>query len=76
MIYELANPFDDDIMPQEHLIERMRLHRDRLLAGSDWTQLPDAPIDQAAWATYRQQLRDFPSTWAPGPTAEFPEPPT
>jgi len=35
--------------------------RDRLLAGSDWTQLPDAPLTAAqksAWATYRQALRD------------------
>jgi hypothetical protein len=35
--------------------------RNRLLAASDWTQVPDAPVDQAAWATYRQQLRDLPA---------------
>ena len=53
----------------------MRSIRDRLLAASDWTQLPDAPVDKTAWATYRQALRDFPSTWTPGPTADFPDPP-
>jgi hypothetical protein len=72
----LLTHFDPEEIPNDWLYERMRLRRDSLLAASDWTQLPDAPIDQAAWATYRQQLRDFPSTWAPGPTVEFPEPPT
>lgn len=76
MTINLTTPFDDDTILDEYLLERMRLHRNRLLSESDWTQTADAPVDQAAWATYRQQLRDFPSTWAPGPTAEFPEPPT
>ena len=40
--------------------EEVRKERDRLLADSDWTQVPDAPLDQAAWATYRQALRDVP----------------
>ena len=56
----------------------MRNQRDRLLADSDWTQLPNCPLSdakKAEWATYRQQLRDFPSTWTPGPTADFPDPP-
>jgi len=34
--------------------------RDELLAASDWTQVPDAPVDQQAWADYRQALRDIP----------------
>lgn len=36
--------------------------RQRLLASSDWTQLPNGPLtqeQQIAWATYRQQLRDI-----------------
>lgn len=37
----------------------VRNQRNALLAQSDWTQLPDAPVDQAAWATYRQELRDI-----------------
>lgn len=57
------------------LSARMRYQRDRLLAESDWTQTLDAPVDRAAWATYRQALRDFPSTWTPSETADFPEPP-
>ena len=40
--------------------EQVRAERDRLLAESDWTQITDAPVDQAAWAVYRQELRDVP----------------
>lgn len=39
--------------------EEVRFKRDSLLSGSDWTQLPDAPVDQTAWAAYRQALRDI-----------------
>jgi len=38
----------------------LRQGRNARLADSDWTQVPDAPVDQAAWATYRQKLRDLP----------------
>jgi hypothetical protein len=38
----------------------VRAQRDTLLAASDWTQVADAPVDKAAWATYRQALRDIP----------------
>jgi hypothetical protein len=37
-----------------------RTERDAKLTESDWTQVADAPVDQAAWATYRQALRDIP----------------
>jgi hypothetical protein len=39
--------------------EQVRAERNQLLAASDWTQVADAPVDQAAWATYRQALRDL-----------------
>jgi hypothetical protein len=42
----------------------LRAERSRRLYASDWTQVPDAPIDQAAWATYRQALRDLPDNTA------------
>jgi len=65
-----------DDAPAEHWISQMRLHRDRLLAQSDWTQAHDDPTGRRdEWATYRQALRDFPATWTPGPEANFPEPP-
>lgn len=37
----------------------VRSERNRLLADSDWTQLPDSPVDSQAWGTYRQNLRDI-----------------
>ena len=38
----------------------VRLKRAKLLTASDWTQLPDVPLEtKAAWATYRQWLRDI-----------------
>lgn len=56
--------------------ERIRRDRDALLAASDWTQNPDAPVDAAAWAKYRQALRDLPAK-IKDPTADvaWPEPP-
>lgn len=42
------------------LAVEIRLKRNNLLSGSDWTQVADAPVDQAAWASYRQALRDIP----------------
>ena len=40
------------------LAKEARANRGRLLAKSDWTQVADAPVDQAAWSAYRQALRD------------------
>jgi hypothetical protein len=53
----------------------VRAERNQRLAASDWTQVADAPVDKAAWAVYRQELRDitkqpgFPSnvTWPTPP---------
>jgi hypothetical protein len=36
----------------------VRQTRNDKLKECDWTQVADAPVDQAAWATYRQELRD------------------
>ena len=37
----------------------IRARRNTMLAECDWTQLPDVPVDRAAWAAYRQALRDI-----------------
>ena len=39
--------------------ESVRALRNTKLENCDWTQLPDAPVDAAAWAAYRQELRDI-----------------
>ena len=41
--------------------KNVREQRATKLAECDWTQVADAPVDKAAWATYRQALRDVPS---------------
>ena len=41
----------------------LRYLRTELLAESDWTQVPDAPVDAEAWRVYRQQLRDLPEQY-------------
>lgn len=45
----------------EKQAEQVRDERNYRLAKSDWTQLPDAPVDAAVWAAYRQALRDVTS---------------
>ncbi len=45
----------------EYQWREIRIRRDALLNQSDWSQSSDAPVDAAAWATYRQALRDMPS---------------
>ena len=41
--------------------ESVRNKRKDILVACDWTQLSDAPVNQLAWALYRQQLRDLTS---------------
>jgi hypothetical protein len=49
----------------EDPLDYVRSHRTYLLRESDWTQTADSPLTdekKAEWATYRQTLRDLPST--------------
>ena len=39
--------------------KNVRASRATKLAECDWTQVADAPVDKAVWATYRQALRDI-----------------
>jgi hypothetical protein len=61
---------DNDI-----LTARMKHQRNLLLVASDWAMTTDAPTDKTAWGNYRQALRDFPATWEPSETADFPQAP-
>ena len=50
---------DDEVMID------IRTLRGDLLSGSDWRVLPDSPLTDAKkdeWQTYRQQLRDLPTS--------------
>ena len=56
--------------PQAEVEQVVRSMRDAILNLSDWTQMPDSPLDSAAktsWATYRTALRDI-STQSNFPT--------
>ena len=56
----------------------LRRQRDALLKASDKTQIPDYPLSadaKAAWATYRQALRDLPSHTEDPASPVWPSPP-
>jgi hypothetical protein len=52
--------------------DQIKLWRNAELSMSDWTQLPDAPVDKLAWAKYRQELRDLPQQGGIANEAQFP----
>ena len=58
----ISNMGNDDEVSDEVYLIRMRYWRDAELARTDWTQVADAPVNQTAWATYRQALRDLPAS--------------
>jgi len=49
------------VKDDESLWDDLRKARNQRLERCDWTQVPDAPVDQSAWAAYRQALRDLPA---------------
>jgi len=53
----------------------VRSSRDEKLKDCDWTQVADAPVDKAVWATYRQALRDVPTQVGFPWTITWPESP-
>ena len=53
----------------------VRATRDAKLAECDWTQVADAPVDKAVWATYRQALRDITAQTGFPWTVTYPEKP-
>jgi hypothetical protein len=55
--------------------EQIKLWRNSELARTDWTQIADSPADKAAWAVYRQALRDLPAQGGLADDAEFPSAP-
>jgi hypothetical protein len=58
--FDYSNHPDD--VDDVTVFKAVRCYRNQLLLESDWTQLVDSPVDTTVWATYRQQLRDLPSS--------------
>lgn len=55
--------------------EALRLERNALLKESDWTVLPDSPVNVDLWKAYRQSLRDIPQQESFPDEISFPEKP-
>lgn len=52
--------WNDEVVSDEIHLARLRNWRDNELVKTDFSQLPDSPVDKLAWADYRQLLRDLP----------------
>ena len=60
--YDWDNSIESWVL-SPRFIEEVRTKRNKMLTGSDWTQMPDSPLtatQKTAWANYRQELRDLP----------------
>jgi len=57
----LAEAAADEASRVDRQWEALRSERNNRLSVTDWTQVADAPVNQSAWATYRQALRDLPA---------------
>jgi hypothetical protein len=61
--YKIVN--GEAVIRTDNVLEILRNKRNELLRQSDWTQVNDSPLSDSKkkeWATYRQSLRDLPST--------------
>ena len=67
---------------RKQVIEYIRQQRNAMLSASDWTQVVDAPLTRTKkdkFKTYRQALRDLPTTYSNETDIQnvvFPTPPT
>ena len=60
-------------------VDELRTERNRLLVASDFTQLLNAPftdVQIAAWATYREELRDLLAGYTPVENPTYPTEPS
>lgn len=76
-VLALVEAHDPETPPIDWWLDNeLRPERDRRLAASDWTQMPDSPLtteQKQAWAAYRKSLRDLPAA-VKAPTASIPWP--
>lgn len=66
IVAEGAYPQAANPAPSVPTWDSLRGKRNALLGASDWTQLADAPLtsfSKIAWASYREALRDLPTTF-------------
>lgn len=72
--YENWNDWSE--ISESLILTRLRHWRDEKLKTSDFTQLDDVSVNKAAWAEYRQALRDLPKTIDDPLNINFPESPS
>ena len=75
-IQSLVSKEQEEVKPKFNISE-VYVKRHVLLKQSDWTQLPDSPLDEdqkKMWRKYRQELRDI--TFNMGPDMKWPEKPS
>lgn len=64
-VWAVVAATDDEIAERtQRQADQVRAERNQKLKDCDWTQLADSTADKAAWAIYRQALRDI--TTQPG----------
>ena len=67
---EQTKPTEEEVnseitrLQSEEPMRRLRLHRNKLLAETDWMAYSDVTMSDE-WRTYLQALRDLPSTATP-----------
>lgn len=75
---------EEEAAAEAHLLnvqfDVLRAERDQRLVASDWSETPSAERrlsrdEFAAWATYRQELRDLPAVTADPTNPVWPTPP-
>tara|TARA_R100001509_G_scaffold92697_1_gene53582 strand:+ start:876 stop:1253 length:378 start_codon:yes stop_codon:yes gene_type:complete len=72
--YDVPNNVDNKTDQQKWFYIRER--RNKLLAETDWTQSRDVTLsNDSAWKTYRQQLRDLPTSQSDPDDVVFPTKP-
>jgi hypothetical protein len=72
----LILPIDENEPSNDSIAIAIRGWRNRELAASDWTQLPDVDLaNKWDWAVYRQALRDMMQQNDDPKLIVFPEPP-
>lgn len=60
--YSVVDKSNEQLLSEERMqAASVRTIRAKKLTETDWTQLTDAPVNSALWATYRQALRDVPT---------------
>jgi hypothetical protein len=70
-----APVYPDPVQAEAEQAAKVRAQRNDKLAASDWTQLSDSTADKAAWAAYRQALRDITAQASFPWTIDWPEQP-